>query len=88
MAIGDIRPQEDEVTEVEVPQATDEQSSADVPNVEGEQTPAANQQSGSATHKSSSATLPRTVATSPTPIQGWNLQPIFEQEDNKDPEDG
>ena len=36
LAIGDIRPQEDEVTEVEVPQATDEQSSADVPDAEGE----------------------------------------------------
>ena len=40
--IGDIRPQEDKVTEVEVPQATDEQSFADVPNAEGEPTPAAN----------------------------------------------
>ena len=36
LAIGDIRPQEDEVTEVEVPQATDEQSSANVPDAEGE----------------------------------------------------
>ena len=43
LAIGDIRPQEDEVTEVEVPQATDEQSFADVPNAEGEPTPATNQ---------------------------------------------
>ena len=43
LAIGDIRPQEDKVTEVEVPQAADEQSSADVPDVEGEQTPATNQ---------------------------------------------
>ena len=43
LAIGDTRPQEDEVTEVEVPQAADEQSSADVPNAEGELTPAANQ---------------------------------------------
>ena len=88
LAIGDIRPQEDEVTKVEVPQATDEQSSADVPNVEGEQTPAANQQSGSATHKSNSVALPLTAAASPTLIQGQNLQPIFEQEDNEDPEDG
>ena len=38
LAIGDIRPQEDKVTEVEVPQAADEQSSTDVPDVEGEQT--------------------------------------------------
>ena len=61
MAIGDIRPQEDEVTKVEVPQAADEQSSADVPDAEGEPTPATNQQSGSATHKSGSAALPLTV---------------------------
>jgi hypothetical protein len=31
LAIGDIRPQEDEVTDVVVPQAVDEQVSADVP---------------------------------------------------------
>ena len=88
MAIGNIRPQEDEVTEVEVPQAADEQSSTHVPDAEGELTPAANQQSGSAAHKSGSATLPLTAAASPTPIQGQNLQPIFEQEDNEDLEDG
>jgi len=43
LVIGDIRPQEDEVTEVEVPQAADEQSSTDVPDAEREQTPTANQ---------------------------------------------
>ena len=43
LAIGDIRPQEDEVTEVEVPQAADEQSSADALDVEREPTHAANQ---------------------------------------------
>ena len=42
LVIGDIRPQEDEVTEVVVPQAANEQSSIDVPNAEGEQTPTAN----------------------------------------------
>ena len=42
LAIGDIRPQEDKVTEVVVPQAADEQSSADIPDAEGELTPAAN----------------------------------------------
>ena len=71
LAISDIRPQEDEVTKVEVPEATDKQSSADVPDAEGEPTPAANQQSGS-------AALPLTAAASPTLIQGQNLQPIFE----------
>jgi hypothetical protein len=40
MAIGDIRPREDEVTDVVVSQAADEQASADVHNSEGEQTPA------------------------------------------------
>ena len=43
LAIGDIRPQEDEVTEVEVPQVVDEQNSTDVPDAEGEPTSAANQ---------------------------------------------
>ena len=70
LAIGDIRPQEDEVIEVVVPQAADEQSSADVPDVEGEPTPATNQQSGSAAHKNGSAALPLTAAASQTPIQG------------------
>ena len=88
LVISDIRPQEDEAIEVEVPQAADEQVSADVPDAEGEQTPTTNQQSGSAAHKSGSAALPLIVAASPTPIQGQNLQPIFEQEDNEDPEDG
>jgi hypothetical protein len=40
MAIGDIRPREDEVTDVVVSQAADEQAFADVPDSEGEQTPA------------------------------------------------
>ena len=66
---------------MDVPQAADEQSSADIPDAEGQQTPTANQQSGS-------AALPLTAAASPTPIQGQNLQPIFEQEDNEDLEDG
>jgi hypothetical protein len=40
MAIGDIRSREDEVTDVVVSQAANEQASADVPNSEGEQAPA------------------------------------------------
>ena len=68
LVIGDIRPQEDKVTEVVVPQAADEQSFTDVPDAEGEQTPAANQQSGSAAQKSGSATLPLIAVASPTPI--------------------
>ena len=37
LAIGDIRPQQDEVTKVVVPQATDEQTSADIPDARGSQ---------------------------------------------------
>ena len=59
-----------------------------MPDAEGESTPAANQQSGSAAHKSGSATLPLTVVASPTLIQGQNLQPIFKQQDNEDLDDG
>ena len=70
MAIGDIKPQEDKVIEVVVPQVVAALISADVPDAKGEQTPAANQQSGSATHKSGSAALPLTAAASPTLIQG------------------
>jgi hypothetical protein len=40
MAIGDITPKEDEVTDVMVSQAADEQASTNVPDSEGEQTPA------------------------------------------------
>jgi hypothetical protein len=39
MAIGDIRPQEDEATDLLVPLATDEEVSTDVPDAKGEQTP-------------------------------------------------
>jgi hypothetical protein len=41
LAIGDIRPQEDEATDLVSPLAADEEIFADVPNAEGEQTPAA-----------------------------------------------
>ena len=42
LTIGDIRPQEDEVTEVVVPQIAAAPISADVPNAKGEPTPIAN----------------------------------------------
>jgi hypothetical protein len=48
LAIGDIRPQEDEVTDLVVPQAANEQVFADVPDAKGEMSPAVNQQSNSA----------------------------------------
>ena len=40
LAIGNIRPQEDEVTDMVVSQAAGEQISTDVPDINGEQTPA------------------------------------------------
>jgi hypothetical protein len=40
MAIGDIRPQEDEAIDLVVPLAADEEVSANVPDAKGEQTPA------------------------------------------------
>jgi hypothetical protein len=36
LAIGDIRPQEDEATDLVGPIAADEEVSADIPNAEGE----------------------------------------------------
>jgi hypothetical protein len=41
LAIGDIRPQEDKATDLVVPLAADEEVSINVPDAEGEQTPAA-----------------------------------------------
>jgi hypothetical protein len=58
LAIGDTMPQEDEVTGMVVSQAADEQVSADVPDIEGEQTPAATQQSGSAAPPPTAAASP------------------------------
>jgi hypothetical protein len=87
LAIGDIRPQENEVTDVVVPEATDEQVFADVPESEGEQTLAAGQQGGSAAPRSGSATPPLVAAASLTLIRGQNLQPIFEEEEVEDLKD-
>jgi hypothetical protein len=79
LSIDDIRPQEDEATDLVVPLVANEEVSTDVPNVEEEQTPAAVQQGGS-------ATPPPGATASPTPIRGQNLQPIFEEE-VENPED-
>jgi hypothetical protein len=73
LAIGDIRPQEDEATDLVGPLVADEEVSTDVPNTKEEQTPTAVQQGGS-------AAPPPEAAASPTLIQGQNLQPIFEEE--------
>jgi hypothetical protein len=39
LAIGDIRPQEDEATDLVVPLAAEEEVSTDIPDAKGEQTP-------------------------------------------------
>jgi hypothetical protein len=80
LAIDDIRPQEDEATDLVVPLAVDEEVSTNVPNVEEEQTPTAVQQGGSATPRRGSAAPPPGATASPTPIRGQNLQPIFKEE--------
>jgi len=80
LAIDDIRPQEEEVTEVEVPQVAAAPISADVPDATLQQTPAATPEHGSAA-PTQSAAADSTLA----PRQ--NLQPIFEQDDDKDLED-
>ena len=79
LAIGDIRPQEDEVTEVVVPQVAAAPISADIPDATLQQTHVATLECGSA------APTQLAVADS-TPAHGQNLQPIFEQDDNEDPE--
>jgi hypothetical protein len=78
LAIGDVRLQEDEVTEVEVPKVDAEEISTDVPDAREQQTPIVNLHSGSAAPKSGSATPPLPAVASPTPIRGQNPQLIFE----------
>jgi hypothetical protein len=80
LAIGYIIPQEDEATEVEVPQVAAAPISADIPNVEQQQTPATTPACGSA------APIQSAVVDS-TLLRGQNLQPIFEQKEDKGPED-
>ena len=90
IAIGDIRPQEEEVTEVEVPQVAAAPISTDVPDATLQQTPAATPARGSATLEGGSATPSTSVAVPSTPTpppQGLNLEPIFEQEEAEGPEE-
>ena len=56
MAIGDIRPQEEEGTEVEVPQVAAAPISTDVPDATLQQASAATPERGSATLEGGSAT--------------------------------
>ena len=83
LAIGDIRPQEDEVTDVVVSQAAGEQVSAGVPDIEREQTPAVAQQSSCATPKSGNAAPPSTTAASPTQIRGQTYNPYLKKKKKK-----
>ena len=87
MAIGDIRPQEDEATEVEVLQVAAAPISADVPDATLQQTPAVTLERGSATLEGGSAAPTQSAAADLTLARGQNLQPIFEQDDDEDPED-
>ena len=56
LTIGDIRPQEDEVTKVDVPQVAVATIFADVPDAKQQQTPAATPACGSAAPTKSAAT--------------------------------
>jgi hypothetical protein len=68
LAISDIRPQEDEATEEEVPQAAATPISTDTLDVGHQQTPIVTLPCGSATPEGSSATLPTSVAADSTLI--------------------
>ena len=90
MAIGDIRPQEDQATDDEDSQAVAAQISADVLHRKGQHSPTEHQQGDSAAHEGGSA-APSTSAAVPStptlPPQGLNLEPIFEQEEAGGPEE-
>jgi hypothetical protein len=80
LAIGNIRPQEDQATEEEDPHAVATPISADVLDAEVQHTPVGNQQGGS-------VAPPSSAAADSTPLLGLNLEPILEQEEVKDSED-
>ena len=83
MAIGDIRPQEVQATEVEAPHVTaDLQPAAEIRAVVP-LTQAAVLGSSSVAQRSSTATPMQTIAADISPIHGQNLQPIFEQEEDE-----
>ena len=86
LAIGDIRPQE-EVTEVEVPQVAAAPISTDIPDATLQQASAATPECGRAVLEGGSAAPTQSAATDSTPARGQNLLPIFEQDDDDDPED-
>ena len=87
LAIGDIRTQEEEVTEVEVPQVAAAPISTNVPDATLQQASAATLERGSATLEGGSAAPTQSATADLTPARGQNLQPIFEQDDDEDLED-
>ena len=80
LTIGDIRPQEEKVTEVEVPQVAAAPISTNIPD-------ATLQQVSAATLEHGSAAPTQSAAADSTLACGQNLQPIFEQDDDEDTED-
>jgi hypothetical protein len=76
LSIGDIRPQEDEAIEVEVPQVAATPIFTNVLDAEQQQSPAATPARGSAVPTQS-------TAADSTLVHRQNLQPIFEQEEDE-----
>ena len=72
---------------MEVPQVAAAPISTDVPHATLQQTLAVTLEYSSAALEGGSATPTQSAATNSTPAHGQNLQPIFEQEDDEDPED-
>ena len=72
---------------MEVPQVAAAPISADIPNAEQQQTPAATPACSSAMPESGSATPTQSTVADSTPAHGQDLQPIFEQEVDEGPED-
>jgi hypothetical protein len=77
MTIGNIRPQEDQATDEEDPQAIAASISADILHKKGQHSPTVIQQGGSVAPSTSAAASPTTTPQ----VQGLNLEPIFEQEE-------
>ena len=86
LTIGDIRPQE-EVTKVKVPQVAAAPIFADVPNATLQQASVATLEHNSAALEGGSAAPTQSAAADLTLAHGQNLQSIFDQDDNEDPED-
>ena len=70
MAIGDIRPQEDEATKVEVPQVAAALISIDLPDATLQQTPASTPERGSAALEGGSATPTQSTVADSTLARG------------------